>query len=152
VEISTARVVTEPGPQVQYVVDLRTRQRADVGEACDEAFEIRYDGRDLRLLQHHFGDPHAVRRARMLPRQISAPLDVVPCENRLGECVHWPCAGFCCLFLLSISSNERAASRYCSGTFSSIALSRRCFISGLSPDSACASRFRVPSSSAPHFG
>ncbi len=88
VQIAPARVVAETGPQVQHVVELRARQRADVGEARDEPLEVRNHGRDLRLLQHHFGDPHAIGRARMLPRQVFASVNVEPREYLVGEPGH----------------------------------------------------------------
>ena len=41
--------------------------------------------RDLRLLQHYFRDPHAIRRAIELPGQVLAALHVVPVQHRRRE-------------------------------------------------------------------
>ena len=77
-QVAGARVVAEPGPQVQHFVERRRRELAHVGKARDEALVVAGDRSDLRLLQHDLGDPDAVRRAVALPRQVLAPVAFVP--------------------------------------------------------------------------
>ena len=55
---------------MQDIVDRRIGQRADVRKALHETLVVRQHRRDLRLLQHDLGDPHAIRRAIVLPRQV----------------------------------------------------------------------------------
>ena len=62
-QVARARVVAEPGPQVQHLVDRRCGERSRrPGNAPMNASKYGIDRRDLRLLQHDLGDPHAVRR------------------------------------------------------------------------------------------
>ena len=58
-------------------------ERGDCREGIQETWEVRLDGRDLRLLQHDLGDPHAVGRARMLPGQVMASVFIPPCKQTL---------------------------------------------------------------------
>src|SRR5215831_14613186 len=109
---------------MEYFVEIGARQRFDVGEPLHESFEVGDYGRNLGLLQHHLGDPYAIRRARLLPRQVLATMFVEPVEQAIGEPRHCSCAfggGCCCAPLCRSSSSERAASRYWAGTFSSMA-------------------------------
>ena len=82
VQVARPRVVTESGPKVQHRVDGRRRERRDIRKAQYEALEVRDGRRDLRLLQHDLRDPHPVRAARSLPRQIVAPAAQVPGDER----------------------------------------------------------------------
>ena len=60
-QIAGARVVAEPGPQPQHVVERRRRERLHVRPALDEAREIRRHRPHGGLLQHDLGEPHPVR-------------------------------------------------------------------------------------------
>src|SRR5581483_12071296 len=60
-------------------------QAREVGKGLDKTLEIRDDGRDLRLLQHHLGEPYAIRIARALPWQVMPAVTAVPEENARGE-------------------------------------------------------------------
>ncbi len=59
-QVAGARVVAEPGPEPQHVVERRRRQRADVRPAREEAREIGPDRLHGGLLQHDFGQPDPV--------------------------------------------------------------------------------------------
>ena len=58
---------------------------ATLGNRSMKRFEVRNHRCDLRLLQHHLRDPHAIRGARMLPRQILAAVSIEPREHLVGE-------------------------------------------------------------------
>lgn len=93
-QVARTGVVAQAGPQVQHFIHGRIGQCAHVGEARDETLEIRDNGCDLRLLQHHFGHPHAIRRALALPGQVVAAGTRVPVQQ-LGAIRHqcaapWP--------------------------------------------------------------
>ena len=77
-QVARTRVVTQPGPQVQHLVDFRIGERAHAGKPLHETLEIGNHGRDLRLLQHDLRHPHAVGRALALPRQIMTPMTRMP--------------------------------------------------------------------------
>ena len=68
-EIARAAVVAEPLPELHELVVRAGCECGDVGERLEEALEIRQHGRDARLLQHDFGNPDAVRRWLLAPRQ-----------------------------------------------------------------------------------
>ena len=71
VQMPRPRVVPEPGPQMQHLIERRRCEGVERGKARHEALEIRNHGRDLGLLQHHLGHPHPVGRRVFLPRQSS---------------------------------------------------------------------------------
>ena len=94
VQVAAPGVVAEAAPQVQYLVEVGVRQRADVGKAGDEALEVRHDRAHLGLLQHDLRDPDPIGRTFLLPRQVLAAVDVPPGEQpageRVGGCIHAP--------------------------------------------------------------
>ncbi|ACY19029.1 hypothetical protein Hoch_6561 [Haliangium ochraceum DSM 14365] len=71
VQIARPRVVAEPRPLRQDVVERRLGQRRDGGKARQPAFEIRDHGRHPGLLQHDLGDPDRVGIAAAAPRQVA---------------------------------------------------------------------------------
>ena len=81
VQVSRPRVVAEPAPEGEDFVEGSGREGCGVGKPGDEPLEIGRGGRDPRLLQHHLRDPDTVGRALLLPRQVLAPLPVVPGEQ-----------------------------------------------------------------------
>ncbi len=85
VQIARARVVAEPGPQPQHVVERRGRERVHIRPARDEAEKIGRDRLHGGLLQHDLGQPDAIRigglAAQRAPRQLAA-VAVVPGEQR----------------------------------------------------------------------
>jgi hypothetical protein len=86
-EIPAARVVPEAAPEREHLVLLRVRERRERREAGDEPREVRHDRRHLRLLQHHLGEPDAVRIRTALrepPRQV-AVARVVPGEEPAAQ-------------------------------------------------------------------
>ena len=86
VEIARARVVPEPAPEREHVVERRGRQRAQRGKAAEEAPVVGDHHLDARLLQHHLADPDAVRVARLLPPGKVAPRSGKPREQAIREC------------------------------------------------------------------
>ena len=80
VQSSRTRVVAEPRPLREHLLDRRRGQRLDVGKRGDESFVIRQHGLDPRLLQHDLGDQHAIRIAALAPRQ-RAPIRAIPREQ-----------------------------------------------------------------------
>ncbi len=70
VEISGPRVVSEPLPRLQHLIQIRSRQRLDVREASQEALVEGAHGVQPRLLRHHLGDPYPVGLAAGAPRHI----------------------------------------------------------------------------------
>ncbi len=81
-QMARARVVPQSGPQVQHLIERRTRQRLDGRKALHEARVIPEHRRDLRLLQHDLRHPHAIRRAFALPWQVMPPIARVPGDQR----------------------------------------------------------------------
>ncbi len=84
VQIARARVVAEPGPGLEHVVERGCGQRLHVRPACDETAEVRRHGRHRGLLQHDFRQPNPVgirgRTATGAPGQI-ATVKVIPVEQ-----------------------------------------------------------------------
>ena len=85
VQVARAGIVTEPGPQVQYLVERRGGERGDIGETIQKTFIIRDYCGHPGLLQHDLGDPGGVRVGAPLPWQILAPACVIPGEHAIGE-------------------------------------------------------------------
>ena len=81
VQVARAGVIAEACPQVQYLVQRRVGQIGDCREARHKTLEVRNDRRDLRLLQHHLGEPYFVRRFFNLPGQGFTPVFVVPVQH-----------------------------------------------------------------------
>ena len=76
-EVARARVVAEPGPRGEHVVERRGRERGHRRKLRHPALPVRDHRRDARLLQHDLADPDRVRIARAAPRQIALHLTVV---------------------------------------------------------------------------
>ncbi len=72
VEIASACVIAEAGPEFQDACLPGTGQRFHGGEAAQETVEIGQDCGDARLLQHDFGDPDAVGVSAAPPGEIAA--------------------------------------------------------------------------------
>ena len=68
-QIAGAAVVTEAGPAGIHLVEAGGRQCAHVRKARQKTRVVLQHARHLRLLQHDFGEPDAVRIARVLPGQ-----------------------------------------------------------------------------------
>src|SRR2546426_4414971 len=86
VEIGSPRVVPEPIPGLAHRLGPGARERLQIGKPCDKPRIVLGDPADLRLLQHHFRDEHAVRIARLAPRQVSRGAGV-PGEELLRKCL-----------------------------------------------------------------
>ena len=71
VQVPRAGVIAESLPQFEHIIDGCAGERIERGEPIEEAVEIRNHRLDSRLLQHHFAQPHAVRRTIVSPRQIA---------------------------------------------------------------------------------
>src|SRR5204863_445569 len=84
-EVAGARVVAEPGPEVQHLIHRGRGERAHIREALHEAPVIGHDGRDLGLLQHDFRHPDAIRGAVLLPGKIVSSFAGVPLEECGGD-------------------------------------------------------------------
>ena len=84
VQVASARVVTETGPNFEYVAERRGCERAHVGPASQEFCVIWRDRPHGRLLQHDLGQPNAVGvgplAARRSPGQ-DPTMAVVPGEQ-----------------------------------------------------------------------
>jgi len=72
VQVARARVVAQPGPRREHVVERRLREGADAREARHPALPVRDHRRDPRLLQHDLADPDRVGIAGAPPRQVAA--------------------------------------------------------------------------------
>jgi len=77
VQVARARVVAEPGPRREHVVERRRGERRHRREPRHPALPVRDHRRDAGLLQHDLADPDRVRIARPPPRQIALHLHVV---------------------------------------------------------------------------
>ena len=86
-QVACAGVIAKAGPQREHVVQRCRGKRRDVRQGRHEAFEVGHDDADLRLLQHDFRQPHAVRRARMLPGQVVAAIAIEPVQQPRSESV-----------------------------------------------------------------
>ena len=72
VEIEGAAIVTETLSHTQNIGKRRGRQCGNVRETLDKLTVLPHHARDLRLLEHHFGNKDMVGIARPAPRE--APL------------------------------------------------------------------------------
>ncbi len=84
-----APVIAQPRPEREHGVFIGGRQRRERRQALHEALEVTDDRDHLGLLQHDFGQPHAIGVARMLPGQVLATVMVVPAKQFACEDVHW---------------------------------------------------------------
>ena len=85
VQITAARVIAQPRPQMQHRIYVGICQTDHVRETRHEALEIRYHRRNLGLLQHHLGYPDPIGRAIHLPRQVFATVCVIPLQHHRRE-------------------------------------------------------------------
>ena len=85
VQVARTRVIAQPAPQPQHLVLGRGGQAGDVGKALEKARVVAQHRRHLRLLQHDFRQPHAVRIARALPRQAVAAVLALPVDDAGGK-------------------------------------------------------------------
>src|SRR5262249_19287397 len=85
VEVARARVVAEPRPEMQHLIDRRARHGAGVGKALEKACVVGNDSRDLGLLQHDLRHPYAVGRTIPLPRQVVSAGVRVPVDECGGD-------------------------------------------------------------------
>jgi hypothetical protein len=83
-----AAVVAQSAPLFEHALDRRRGKARHVGKRRDEPFEIRDDGRDLRLLQHDLGQPDPIRIARVLPGKVAASGAPLPCDQPGREARH----------------------------------------------------------------
>ena len=60
VQMPRARVIAEPGPELEHVLERRRRERAHARPARGKAREIGYDRLGRGLLQHDLGEPDAI--------------------------------------------------------------------------------------------
>src|SRR5262249_58148497 len=70
-KIARARVVAEPGPQPEHLVEWRSRQRAHRRKTRHPALPIRDHRLDARLLQHDLADPDGIGVARAAPGKVT---------------------------------------------------------------------------------
>ena len=84
VQVACARIVTEPLPVLQHLVDAGVGQRAQVGKALQEILVIGYYRADLGLLQHDFRQPYAVG-VLLLPGQVATAVAMKPVKHRSRE-------------------------------------------------------------------
>src|SRR5262249_44281589 len=60
VQMSRARIIAEPGPELEHVLERRRRERAHARPARGKTREIGYDRLGRGLLQHDLGEPDAI--------------------------------------------------------------------------------------------
>jgi len=84
-QMAGTRVITEPGPQSEDLVERRRRQMRQVGKMRQKAEVIRLHAAHLCLLQHDFRQPDAVGVAGVLPRQVVTATMALPVDHPLGK-------------------------------------------------------------------
>ena len=85
-QMARTAVVAEAFPELHQHVLIGLSERAHVGQRGDKALEVWLDRFDARLLQHDFGNPHAIWRGALAPRQ-AALFAVEPAQERHGDLV-----------------------------------------------------------------
>jgi hypothetical protein len=85
VQIASTGVVAKTSPQVQDLIDGRRSECFHLRKSRHEALVVGNHGRDLRLLQHDFRDPHAVGGEVALPGQMRAAMLREPLQNSGSE-------------------------------------------------------------------
>ena len=86
-EVAGARVIAEPGPQLEHVLDVGLRQRRHGREPRHEPRVIGRNRRHGGLLQHDLGKPHPIGiggLARRCPPRQGAAMAVIPGEQGGG--------------------------------------------------------------------
>lgn len=76
-QVARPRVVAEPRPRREHVVERRPRERGHRREPRHPALPVRDHRGDAGLLQHDLADPDRVRIARAAPRQVTLDLAIV---------------------------------------------------------------------------
>lgn len=90
VQIARAAVIAQARPQRQHFVLRRGGKRLNGREFFQETRIVVQHGGDLRLLEHDFGKPDAIR-VFDLPREVVATVLFLPADEPFGEgdgCVH----------------------------------------------------------------
>jgi hypothetical protein len=87
VEGSRPRVVPEPGPVRQNLVERGRRERRRRRESRQPPLPVGQHGLEPRLLRHHLADPDGVGVARPPPGQVARVAAIVG-EDQLGETRH----------------------------------------------------------------
>ncbi len=87
VQIARTRVVAEPSPQAEHFGQRRACERVHRGKALEKAPVVGNHGADLRLLQHHLGDPDRVGILRRAPRQL-ALMPIEPADQSRAQRLH----------------------------------------------------------------
>jgi len=79
-------------PRAKHLIFRSACQRGEIGKRAEPLVIIRYDGGDLRLLEHELGNEDCVRIAGPAPRQI-APVATIPANKRVAKNgkVFWRC-------------------------------------------------------------
>ncbi len=77
VQVARARVVAEPGPRGEHVVERRRGERVHRRKLRHPPLPVGNHGLDARLLQHDLADPDRVGIARTAPGQVAAVTLVV---------------------------------------------------------------------------
>jgi hypothetical protein len=86
-QITRARIIAEPGPHPQHVIQRGATEGCDIRPARQKLLEIRPDRFDAGLLQHDFGQPDPIRigpLARRRPPRQPAAMAVIPGEQQRG--------------------------------------------------------------------
>ena len=84
-QIARPRVVTEPGPQSEHVVERSVRKVRKRRKPRHEPLVVPDDDADLRLLEHDLRHPHAVGRRLALPRQVLPAVTRGPADQTFGH-------------------------------------------------------------------
>jgi len=87
-KVSGARVIAKAAPETQHLVLGCLRQRLHVGKSAQKALVIGDHRVDARLLQHHLGEPDAVRIARTLPGKVMASVAPLPADELASKIAH----------------------------------------------------------------
>lgn len=90
VQIARAAVIPQTRPQRQHFVLRRGGKHLYGREFFQETRIVVQHGSDLRLLEHNFGKPDAIRIFN-LPRQVVATVLFLPADEPFGEgdeCIH----------------------------------------------------------------
>jgi hypothetical protein len=82
VQVARARVVPEPGPRGEHVVERRPGERRHRRKPRHPALPVRDHRLDPRLLQHDLADPDRIRIPRPPPRQVALHARVVSDHSR----------------------------------------------------------------------
>jgi hypothetical protein len=77
VQVAGAGIVAESFPGLQYVIQRGRCQRVGCGKLGKEAFIVRNDGLNPRLLEHDLSDPDGIGIRGAAPRKVAAVV-VVP--------------------------------------------------------------------------